>query len=53
MTFREIYLKFNLHIVTASTAFGEVCFALGHWIGLMDSEGICIIVCTMFMGTLC
>lgn len=28
--FQEIYLKFNLYIVTPSTTFGEVCFALCH-----------------------
>lgn len=25
--FQEIYLKFNLHVVAASTAFGDVCGA--------------------------
>lgn len=25
--FQEIYLKFNLYLVTVSTAFGELCFA--------------------------
>lgn len=44
MTFQEIYLKFNLYIVTLNPAFGEVCFALGPYqFGLMDSEGICVI----------
>lgn len=28
--FQEIYLKFNLYIMTLSTTFGEVCFALCH-----------------------
>lgn len=42
--FQEIYLKFNLYIVTLSTTFGGSVFCImPYQFGIMDSEGICII----------